>query len=339
MRTVRTPYVLTVLAALLLASAACNLAPGGSSSAGDVTTVPIQNAPTVVPPIYVVATSTPVAPPTFTPAPTLAPTAACVRPDGWITYTIPSGSTLRSLARATGTDSEILARVNCLSNPDYIRAGSSIFLPRMPVIAPAQPVFDSALTADPVWADWGGGLATSSQAVRIIAGTVHNVLEVNFYVSVNGGSWAIGQDVTGQDGFFINYMFPSPGVYTFWAVAHNGDVSQQSTQLTLRYDPVPVMGLSVEPHLGVQDQWYIVTPGQPVTITWGGLTAAVSYVDFWLTPYGTGAVPQLIGIDPYPGDGIALLWTPPYGTLGFVQAVAHLSDQSTRSSQIVGLRS
>lgn len=57
-------------------------------------------------------------------------------PAGWVSYTIRSGESLSSIAARSGSRVSELVRVNCLSNPRIIVAGSSLFLPRVPTSFP-----------------------------------------------------------------------------------------------------------------------------------------------------------------------------------------------------------
>lgn len=69
-------------------------------------------------------------------------------PAGWIPYVVPAGSTLSGIASATGTSISQLIIVNCIDNPNLVRAGQTIMVPRAPV-ATATPTMPT-VTATPL---------------------------------------------------------------------------------------------------------------------------------------------------------------------------------------------
>lgn len=84
--------------------------------------------PTEVPP-------SPTSSPTMTatqppPTPTLEP---CTAPPSWETYTVQSGNTLDSIARAVGSSIAELQEVNCLQSAAEIAAGKTLLVPRLPL--------------------------------------------------------------------------------------------------------------------------------------------------------------------------------------------------------------
>mgnify|MGYP001163346407 CR=1 FL=1 len=91
------------------------------------------------------ATPTPTFAPPTTPPPTLAPDVTpivvegangelCIIPSDWYPYVIEQSDTLSLLAQQTASTQEELTRVNCLSNPNNLVAGETIYVPRPPVI-------------------------------------------------------------------------------------------------------------------------------------------------------------------------------------------------------------
>lgn len=54
------------------------------------------------------------------------------RPENWIIYRVRGGDTISSLANATGITTQELIRVNCIANPNLLRVGDELFLPRLP---------------------------------------------------------------------------------------------------------------------------------------------------------------------------------------------------------------
>ncbi len=96
-------------------------------------------------------TATPQAPePTELPAviPPTPTVRACGHPNNWVPYIVQPGDTLYSLANATGTTVTEIMFANCLNNSDFIQAGMTIYLPRLPVRT-AVPTIPPTATSKP----------------------------------------------------------------------------------------------------------------------------------------------------------------------------------------------
>jgi hypothetical protein len=120
---------------------------------------PIQllERPITIPPAVLPTTATvPTAPPTNLPA----TTAACTPRQDWqARYSIQAGDTLFSIAQRAGISLDELQRGNCISDPNQIRAGDSLRIPRaivtstntptpIVVVSPTAVSFDPNLRAD-----------------------------------------------------------------------------------------------------------------------------------------------------------------------------------------------
>ncbi len=85
----------------------------------------------------------PTVPPTDTPQ-ELFPTAITTpinsncpaTPNNWIPYTVQAGDSLGALAQETSSTTNDLVTANCLSNPDQITEGTTIYLPQIPQVSP-----------------------------------------------------------------------------------------------------------------------------------------------------------------------------------------------------------
>ncbi len=66
-------------------------------------------------------------------------------PTGWVAYRVPAGVTLSGISQQTGASVVTLTRVNCITNPNNIRAGEVIMVPRVPVVI-TTPVMPTATT-------------------------------------------------------------------------------------------------------------------------------------------------------------------------------------------------
>jgi hypothetical protein len=193
------------------------------------------------------------------------------------------------------------------------------------------------------WIDSTGWAVTYYDTVRINAGEVFNADRVDFYVDDPGSASAvhIGEDLDPWDGAFWDYTFPSAGTYTFMAVAENEALRVNSGVFTIRYDPnfVPSEGrvnvLSITPYRQFDGRLYLLQAGITVTIDWTNAPRGASEVDFYLTPDGTGSLPQPIGSDRNPSDGAAIVWAVPAGVTGSIQATAAMPDGSTLTSELM----
>ncbi|PJF25980.1 MAG: hypothetical protein CUN53_10020, partial [Phototrophicales bacterium] len=59
--------------------------------------------------------------------------AGCTLPPDWTTYIVQPEDTLFGIAQATATDLVDLLTVNCIESEDQVRAGTVLFVPRLPV--------------------------------------------------------------------------------------------------------------------------------------------------------------------------------------------------------------
>lgn len=64
---------------------------------------------------------------------------ACTPRDNWIKYEIQRGDNLTRIANLTGSTVTELIAANCLENPNAIRAGQTLYVPRNPAAASPSP--------------------------------------------------------------------------------------------------------------------------------------------------------------------------------------------------------
>jgi len=237
---------------LIAAALACNLGGGDEPPARpNFSLTPITRAPS---PTFALPTSTPQ--PTPLPVQTQVPPTQvnCTPVTYWLVYYVQPGDTLGQIAERTGASVIQLVQANCLANSDLIYAGQPLYVPAIPATLTPIPVlsspipstqdanspyFVSALSVDKHWLDMSGWAVTYYDTVRVNAGEAYNTDRVDFYVDDPGAASAvhIGQDLDPWDGAFWDYTFPSPGVYTFMAVAENESRRINSNVFTVRYDP------------------------------------------------------------------------------------------------------
>lgn len=159
-----------------------------------------------------------------------------VRAD-WQPYVVQAGDTVGDLAIATNTALADLVVANCLTTPDIINVGQTLYLPRQPVnyLLPATtaPLASTAtpegpapvigfVMVEPAVVDSGSYLIAPGN-VTVRAQGVANTARVAFYMSAVGTEAApilVGIDDNMTDGAVILWQVgPSPFVANLWAVA------------------------------------------------------------------------------------------------------------------------
>ncbi len=150
------------------------LRPGLGAATATPTPLPPTATATLAPTATATSTPTPT-PPTSTPTPTSSPTEApsatptvdqspatatvvCGEggPPGWVEYRVQPGDTLFSLARRAGITLDVLMEANCLTNPNLIVVGQTLYLPGEeaappgPSLTPTLAAGDAPPAAPPV---------------------------------------------------------------------------------------------------------------------------------------------------------------------------------------------
>lgn len=114
---------------LILPLLACNLTrTSPTPTASPATAVPSSIAPTLFPSITPLGSGGGII--ATLPAPV---DPNCPPPQGWIAYTVEPGDSLSALAQETGVAMQDLMNANCITNPDTLFAGQTIYLPSSPI--------------------------------------------------------------------------------------------------------------------------------------------------------------------------------------------------------------
>ena len=169
-----------------------------------------------------------------------------VRTD-WQPYIVQAGDTVGDLAIATNTALADLIIANCLTTPDIINVGQTLYLPRQPVnyLLPATsaPVVSTTspdgraptigfVLVEPAVVDNGTYLIAPG-TVTVRAQGVSNAARVAFYLSAVGTEAApilVGIDDNMTDGAVILWQVgPSPFVANVWGVAIGPSALEAST--------------------------------------------------------------------------------------------------------------
>lgn len=221
----------------------------------EVVVVPQVVSPTLTPvvptiPAVALATWTPVTVPvvvqvqvTVPPLSIALPANCQIRTD-WQPYIVQAGDTVGALAIATNTALADIVVGNCLTNPDIIEVGATLYLPRQPQTLIIQNTENEAspipggtvptagfVLVEPSLVESGRYLIAPGRTT-VRAQGVTNAVRVSFYmaaVGTNAGPVLLGVDENMADGAFILWTVDqTPILMNVWAVAtspSNIDVS------------------------------------------------------------------------------------------------------------------
>ena len=236
-----------LLAVLLIIPAACSLTGDGDRP----TPVPTSFIATTSTPFIVTATPGPTtaAQPTPVPRATTAPVVVqpCAIPPGWIAYRVAAGDTLSAIARRTGTTTTQLTNGNCLSNPNDIEVGQTLYIPPTVVIT-STPVVTAACTLAPRLAVGGQG--------RVLPGTPNALRSLP-----NRGSTSVVIGEIPGGGVFSVLAGPQcADGYYWWQVSYEGVTGWTAEGQGSTYWLEPVTTCAPAPRLAVGVQGRVL-PG------------------------------------------------------------------------------
>lgn len=173
--------------------------------------------------------------------------ANCRVRDDWQPYIVQAGDTVGDLAIATNTALADLVVANCLTTPDIINVGQTLYLPRAPInyllppttapvvvtSAPSvRPPTIGFVLVEPAVVDNGRYLIAPGN-VTVRAQGVSNAISVVFYLSAVGTEAPpilIGTDNNMTDGAFVTWPVTSTQfVANVWARAIGPDGTEAST--------------------------------------------------------------------------------------------------------------
>lgn len=254
----KTPLVLA--APIVLLACACTL-DGSGAPTPTVTllaTFPPPAAPiaTEPPPVTVVVTQvTEVAQIAVTQvvavnaAPPAVITTTCAQPTGWLPYTVVAGDTLGVLAISTFTSVAELATANCVTNPDLIYVGQTLYIPRAPGTFLPTPIADGEnlptidnILVEPAIVMTGVYTVTPGQ-VTVRAGSTSGAASVTFYTAPTGVESApvvIGTDTNLADGATAVWQVSvAPQQANVWAIATGANGEQVTSEPILVQSNMP----------------------------------------------------------------------------------------------------
>lgn len=166
---------------------------------------------------------------------------SCVVRSDWVPYTVQAGDTVGGLAIATNTALADIVLGNCLSNPDIIQVGQTLYLPRAPVVVVTTSVTVveggtmpsiGFVTVEPATVQSGAYIITPGD-ITIRAQAVSNARRVEFYFAPTGTASAptlLGVDDNLTDGAALIWRVPAGSMLVnLWATAVSPDNLSVST--------------------------------------------------------------------------------------------------------------
>jgi hypothetical protein len=255
-------------------------------------------------------TPTPTTSPTLSPTPLVtAPPACFVRTD-WPLYTVVEGDTLASIATRVSSSTAELAQANCLSNPNLIRPGQQLRVPRLP--NPDTQI--GSITISPIVSAEGGAFTVRANTPLTLSWpqAPRDATRVEFYAApflTNPPATLLGTDTFPGDGAAISLTLPSGFQQAVYAIGYLPAGNRQLTALRVpvfAVDANPNVAPVFQPNLGMEGD-VTVLPAGTITTTWPSpVVAQSSYVEFTLIRFGTQR--ELLGRDTNMADGAQITW-------------------------------
>ena len=109
---------------------------------------------------------------------------SCAPRTDWPTYTVQAGDTLAGIAAKTGSTTAELTAANCLSNPNTIFTGTTLYVPRLPGTPSAEP---AAVTISSPAAN----AAVAAGPALMVTGSTANAPVGNTFVRAIDGTGAV----------------------------------------------------------------------------------------------------------------------------------------------------
>jgi LysM repeat protein len=164
----------------------------------------------------------------------------CTAPTGWLPYTVVAGDTLGMLAISTFTSVAELASANCVTNPDLIYVGQTLYIPRTPGTFLPTPIVDGANvpTIDNILVEpaivMSGIYTVTPGEVTVRASSVSNATSVTFYTAPTGAESTpvvIGTDNNLTDGATAVWQVSTaPQQANVWAIASSATGEQVTSE-------------------------------------------------------------------------------------------------------------
>lgn len=293
--------------------------------------------------------------------PTLAATTVgCVVPSGWQPYVVRAGDTLSLIALSIASTVDTLVSGNCLTNPDALFVGQTLYLPNLPAVvntpvvittpvtfptattAPGSPpVFTQLLRVSPSEVRSDGAFVTRQRTISLDVGTLPNAENVRYFAGTSATDQnpvQVGIDLDPFNGTRLNYTLSNfDNELFFIAVAENDFGFTSSNIVHLVYDPTTNSTLGspvIQPFTAFTGSQYTLQVNNTVSVSWPQAPQDAVRIEFYYTP--TSGAAQVIGTDSTPANGAIVTWLVPSNLSGevFARAVYTNTLQDSQRVQV-----
>lgn len=263
------------------------------------------------------------------------PPSNCAIPAGWQPYTVRAGDTLAIVAASIGSTADQLQTANCLTNPELIYVGQTLYLPNLPAIVPTSVSTVAGTTSCPIPSGWQPYVVQAGDTLSLIAFSINSsVLSLqNANCLSNPDAIFVGQTI------YLPSLPASAGTVVF-----NTAVSTSVVATAVRFPtattapnspPVFTELLHISP-TEIQSDGTAVTTQRTVSLNVGVMPTATT-VRYFAGTSATDQNPVLVGIDNDPFNGTQINYTlSEFDNDLFFIAVAE-NDAGFNSSNIVHL--
>jgi murein DD-endopeptidase MepM/ murein hydrolase activator NlpD len=260
----------------------------------------------------------------------------------WLVYRVVQGDTLGTIAQRTNSTAQALVNANCLSNPNQISVGQSIYVPQLPSSPPAGRTGTLGLTISSYLSSDGSAysFALNSTTTIIVTNVPTGARSVDFYIRPTGtgidSGNLIGTDNNLADGASLQ-LTTSRGLLghiNAEAKDPSGAVLASSDFILVYVEDVPVgipsSPFEISPFVVSEGDQFQLQRGAVVTIRVSSPPPNAELVRFFFSPTGTGSTVALIGSDENMADGVSVSWTVPTGSFsGHIEGEAVVGGVAT----------
>ncbi len=257
----------------------------------------VAAAPTVpiTPSVLPFSTATPIP---LIELPTLQPTVianqSCTVNTSGFLYTVQTGDILSSLAARSGTTTANLIGTNCLTNPDNLTVGQTLYVPRQPSVTTPRPAPTLRSTGCVPRTDWSPYMAVKGDTLAFLAGFGSTTIEA----LLSGNCW------TDQNAFYAGVQMRVPSI-----PGRDGGVT-----ICPAVEFGGVGTLVITPSDRISDTCFHVRQGALVTIAWVNAPANLIEAQFWFAAVpdpqtNFSGKPDVIGVIRNISGTPSLAWT------------------------------
>lgn len=255
-------------------------------------------------------------------------TSNCVPRSDWVQYRVVQGDTLGTIAQRTNSSVQQLTTGNCLSNPNQISVGQTLYVPQAPVVQQNNNRIGSIqLSFSPYLRLEGGSYEFEGNSTTTI--TAHNLpataASVEFFIRPTGTGIDFG-DLIGTDNNLSNGASVQWKVNS-WILAHiNAEAKNASGTVVASSDfilvyaednepvGIPSSPFAISPFVVGEGNQFQLQPGATVTISTYSPPGDAVAINYYYRNAAPGSVRTSIGSATNLTSGSAITWQVPSGS-------------------------